>query len=459
MSRVFRLSRGVLALCAGAVLAACSQIQLTHQVAEHNRALELSGNEVILLNVVRASKGYPLYFTYLGDMQGKDAASGTLGGSLAFGNHQILKHTGSPSLQLNNGIQQFNVGNPNSDDFAASLVSPLTADVVALFLNSDWPIEHFSMLVVRRIGLGKVDYASLKENQEERCRSDENAVLCRAIEADEAQCGEPKSETVNLGKYGQTIPLAKPEQIWVFDNNPEDRCEFTWFQMAVRRLVLARPFIIKKAAEDPDKTKQGSTAAAGGGSGGGVGAPKKAAGGKGGGVASSPAQLTITHVVSQQGQDKQSQAKSSLYLRVEIKRRTGRIDLYDLPVGESVGGPVGGQGAKVGKTFFMLRSPADIITYLGRLTRLQLGPGRHRDVRVVAGKSELLSIFRISEGAIDSGAVSVMHEGQRFVVPPNSYDPRERHLSLQSLMLVNQLLAMRLKRDNLKNNTTLFVGQ
>lgn len=51
------------------------------------------------------------------------------------------------------------------------------------------------------------------------------------------------------------------------------------------------------------------------------------------------------------------------------------------------------------------------------------------------------------------------HEGQRFVVPRNSYDPKERHATLQSLMLVNQLTTMRLKRDNLKSSTTLFVGQ
>lgn len=448
MISVCRWLRPFLAVAVASVVSACSQVQFVHQVSQHNDALELSGNQIILLNAIRASKGYPYYFTYLGDMQGKDALTAEVPSTLAFGNHQVLRHTASPKVLMNNGFNSFNVSNANSDDFALSLVTPLSAAQASVLINSDWPTEHLSMLIIRRMGISKQDLAALIENQKVRCANHSSgyAVLCGLVEEAISRCGLPRAEKV---LEGMRRGLG---EVSTFNNEPEDACAFEQFQMAVRLFVLASPTITpREVATGGDKGAE---------SGGGKGGKQKQQSGKqqaiadGGGANGKQQQGVQNQVVNVNVSTREQEEKSrtKLHLRVELQRRDGTVHIAYVAIEGTRSDP--------GASYFMLRSPGDMIDFLGRLIKVQLRSDDARIAKVVENRKQLVPIFDIKQGlSLDRAAVSVSHEGTRYSVPRNTYEANERHMTMQSLMLVNQLLAMKVKRDNLKNATTLFIGQ
>ena len=432
MFSVRRVIAFAMAIAFAAVGGACSQVQLVHQVSEHNDALELSGNQVVLLNAIRASKGYPYYFTYLGDLQGKDAATATVEANAAnlttFANHQQHRFFGKPGVALNNGFSSFNVSNANSEDFALNLITPLTAFQAAVLINSDWPTEHLAMLIIRRIGLSEQDFLVLKENIESRCHNPVEALahLCSLVQADVDRCGFPPADQVYDAEKPGVV-----KRIYTFRNEPEEDCAFARFQVAVRAIVLAAPSMLQREVEK------------------GKGSASKS--GKGVTEASANrGQQNFQITVNTASEKKESEGK--LHLRVELRRRTGLVQISNLLIE--------GTRSQAGATYFVLRSPGDIIDYLGRLIKVQLRTDGARVASVLYERRQLVPILVVKRGALAGrSAVSVSHEGERFYVPTNGYDINERHMSMQSLMLVNQLLAMKLKRDNLKNATTLFIGQ
>jgi hypothetical protein len=440
MFRVQRLAAWAACVLAAIVLSGCSQVQLVHQVSEHNEALELSGNQVVLLNAIRASKGYPYYFTYLGDMQGKDAVNATIDASpqtlTTFANHQQHRYFGRPSVALNNGFSTFAVSNANSDDFAVNLITPLTADQASVLINSDWPTEHLLMLILKRIGLSEQDFLALKENFEARCHNPTEGLtqLC-ALEQDAVnRCGFPEPDAVYDSRH-----KGSAKRIYNFRNNPEEDCPFEQFQIAVRAIVLASPSMLQLSTD----SNQNKTSIAGGG---------KARGKSDEITANKGQQVFQINVNNNQSDKKDKEEKTKLHLRVELRKRSGLVQVANLLVE--------GTRSEVGATYFVLRSPGDIIDYLGRLIKVQLRDEHARMARVLYERRYPVPILLVKRGvALGRTAISVTHEGERFYVPTNSYDPAERHMSMQSLMLVNELLAMKLKRDNLKNATTLFIGQ
>lgn len=431
---VRRIGKSIVAVLAYAMLSACSQVQLVHQVSEHNDALEYSGNQVVLLNAIRASKGYPYYFTYLGDLQGKDAATATVEANAAslttFTNHQQHRFFGKPAVALNNGFSSFNVSNANSDEFALNLITPLSAAQASVLINSDWPTEHLAMLIVRRIGLSEQDFGALKENIEARCHNPVEALshLCSLVQADVARCGFPPAD--------QVFDSAKPgvvKRIYTFRNEPEEDCAFARFQVAVRAIVLAAPSMLQREVDKPKGAPAGKSAAKGT-------TEASANGGQ------QNFQITVNNAPERRESD------GKLHLRVELRRRSGLTQISNLLIE--------GTRSEAGATYFVLRSPGDIIDYLGRLIKVQLRTDGARVASVLYERRQQVPILLVKRGPVlGRAAVSVTHEGERFHVPTNSYDIGERHMSMQSLMLVNQLLAMKLKRDNLKNATTLFIGQ
>jgi len=437
MCCVHRIAVGAVAILTVLLFGGCSQVQLVHQVSEHNEALELSGNQVVLLNAIRASKGYPYYFTYLGDMQGKDAVNATVDASptalTTFANHQQHRFFGRPSVALNNGFSTFNVSNANSDEFALNLIKPLTAEQASVLVNSDWPTEHLLMLILKRIGLAEQDFELLKENIEARCHTPAEGLmqLCNLVIDAIRRCGFPEPDTVFEAEHRSVR-----KRIYNFRNNPEENCAFEQFQVAIRAIVLAAPSMLQlRATEDNER-------AAGG---------KGARGGKGGNAAASKGQQVVQINVNGQS-DRDREDRTKLHLRVELKKRTGQVQVAKMLVE--------GTRSEVGATYFVLRSPGDIIDYLGRLIKVQLRSENPHTASVLFERRHLSPILLVKRGSMPGrSAISVTHEGDRFYVPVNGYEASERHMSMQSLMLVNQLLAMKLKRDNLKNATTLFIGQ
>lgn len=123
------------------VLAGCTGGK--HMVAtarDANLALEESTNEMLLLNIIRASQQKPMYFTGLADVSMTDTAklAGTL--SLPFGRNTTSAFDFSPSFTFE-ARPGFKIQILDNKEFIRAIHAPATLDTLDFFLSLGWPAE------------------------------------------------------------------------------------------------------------------------------------------------------------------------------------------------------------------------------------------------------------------------------------------------------------------------------
>ena len=136
----------------------CATQEIRSRSISYNEAVSLSGDELLLLNAVRASKRYPLYFSTIGDLTGNESIQGSLTSSLPFsigppGNHiQLPNVTLAPNLtRVSSGISQFAVGPLNSGEFLKAIHTEVDAALFRDFLSNDWPKELIFSVMIQNI--------------------------------------------------------------------------------------------------------------------------------------------------------------------------------------------------------------------------------------------------------------------------------------------------------------------
>ena len=123
------------------VVAGCS---FSDQIAQHavayNKSVARSENEMLLLNIIRASKQRPMYFTRVSELSG--AFEGNLSTSLEvpFGQDAMEKFTSMFSLS---GASKptYSVEVLDSKEFYNGFLKPIDLDTFALFVASGWPMR------------------------------------------------------------------------------------------------------------------------------------------------------------------------------------------------------------------------------------------------------------------------------------------------------------------------------
>lgn len=140
----------VLAAAAALALGACS---FSRDIAEHsleyNRAVERFESEMILLNIVRASKNYPMFFTRLSSITGnlEGSASGAL--VAPFGGDAADIFTSTLSLS-GSSKPSFTVQVLDSQEFYEGFLTPVTEEMLEQFLAAGWPGRIVYTLLVER---------------------------------------------------------------------------------------------------------------------------------------------------------------------------------------------------------------------------------------------------------------------------------------------------------------------
>jgi hypothetical protein len=130
-----------------ALTSGCISVPRADRAAvDFNRAFATARDEVLLLNILRASERLPLQFSTMGTFQGNFGATGTLALPLA---HLIGgKVDLSPNLTLG-GLTPSGSIIPLSDaDFTKAMLQPMTPQEVRYFLNQGWDPEFVLRLVV-----------------------------------------------------------------------------------------------------------------------------------------------------------------------------------------------------------------------------------------------------------------------------------------------------------------------
>jgi hypothetical protein len=118
----------------------------------YNHQVEQVENNELLLNVVRASFGHPLYFTDFSDIHSPAPSSAGLGGNVPVA---VTGQTGVsfvPSLTVNEDFAQFGIGVLNSSDFIRGISTPVSVQTVDMFMQQhNSSVEQLLSLFVGRI--------------------------------------------------------------------------------------------------------------------------------------------------------------------------------------------------------------------------------------------------------------------------------------------------------------------
>jgi hypothetical protein len=132
-------------------LTSCTNYRLiSYQATEYNRALEQNNNEVLLLNILRASERRPLYFTALSKFSGTGVSAGASLG-IPFGGASTPSYTLSPTTTIS---PAFDVGPLDTQEFMRGFLQPVGLDLMEYYLKQGWPPNLILALFVARVRQG-----------------------------------------------------------------------------------------------------------------------------------------------------------------------------------------------------------------------------------------------------------------------------------------------------------------
>ena len=156
-----KMKQGIaLALTAAIAVSGCTSLQtpMTDFATDYNRVIADTRNEMILLNIVRASEGEPTHYSALSSVSGNLSIGASADASLSgiIDNIDAGAGTGisvrsSPSFQI---IPL------NTQDFATGILRPIEPNVVALFLSQGWNQNLLAALMVESVTCGSTTYSN-----------------------------------------------------------------------------------------------------------------------------------------------------------------------------------------------------------------------------------------------------------------------------------------------------------
>src|SRR6185369_6596142 len=144
--------------CLAMTLAGCAMLpkeRIASSTTDYNLVVEKVQNEMLLLNVVRASKRRPMYFTGFNLLRGSLSYNFQTGGiNIPFGKIGTGlngAYSIAPSVSYSTS-PSFDLSVWDTKEFTAGIMTPVTMDTVYYYLVSlGWPKEMLLHLLVERI--------------------------------------------------------------------------------------------------------------------------------------------------------------------------------------------------------------------------------------------------------------------------------------------------------------------
>lgn len=342
----------------------------------YNAGLAQSSNDVLLANVVRSAKGYPIYYSALGDYSGSTSVgtSADVSSDIIFATPDANSmHAGvTPTVSANRNA---NVSSLETQQFVQGMhtrISPQLFTFLAgsrqganLNLKIALLVESFTITAaeVDRIVSGAQDVcrgrsASLPRVHRGVCATFQDTLA-------QASCaGDPKG-----GNSGA--------QLVSFRNDPSNPCEYARFRLFTEAFMLNEPRLI------PDK--DGNTV-------------------------------------------------------VSVGFGASRTRLF---------GPKG--------TGFVLRSPNEVVGYLGEIVRERYRSGVQTKLTTAEGQS--VPIILVERG-LDGGraSVSVEVDSEKYWLPRQDLSRPQRDFSHHALAVVKDFQALNTSHSQLPSSPTIILG-
>lgn len=152
MPRIRKALLGLGIICASLSTSCVSYRSLARDSLNYNMAVEKSQNQMLLLNIVRASKKHPLYLTSISKITGSNSASFSLEASIPFSTKG--EATPGGTFEVN---PTFDVPVLDSQEFMTGFLSPVKPEILAYYWNQGWPKEMLLHLLVNKIRLRVTD--------------------------------------------------------------------------------------------------------------------------------------------------------------------------------------------------------------------------------------------------------------------------------------------------------------
>lgn len=137
---MIRLSTLFGACCVAAVTGCSFSGQIAEHAVAYNKSVAQSENEMLLLNIMRASQQQPMYFTRVSELTGALEANLSSSLEVPFGGDAMDIFTAMFSVS---GASKptYNVEVLDSKEFYNGFLKPIDFDTFSLFVASGWPIK------------------------------------------------------------------------------------------------------------------------------------------------------------------------------------------------------------------------------------------------------------------------------------------------------------------------------
>jgi hypothetical protein len=166
----------LLTACLGAGLsgwlAGCEvpRTNIATTTAQFNAVVEKAQNEMLLLNIVRASKRHPMYFTSFGALRGKMTLGvGTGPVFVPFGKVGEGADTSyaiAPSLSYTDS-PEFDVGVLDTKKFTCGIMTPVPMKTIEYYWQQGWPKEMLLHLFIARAVIDGVPVCNHPDNKDD----------------------------------------------------------------------------------------------------------------------------------------------------------------------------------------------------------------------------------------------------------------------------------------------------
>lgn len=375
------------AFLAAMVLGGCTGGRYMAATAtDTNLALEKSTNEMLLLNIIRASRQRPMYFTGLSGVSMVSSVTAGGGFSLPFGGDATNLFGFTPTFtakaQPTSTIQIL-----DNKEFMKAIHTPVKLDMLKLFLSAGWPKEVLLFMLVNGMKIKdgtkeKMLFYKGGENDPFEANITTLAVNTKIID------GKAKISLVDA-----PIP---------FGSEQYKKLMSQILELKKENLHIENVCLLKKGADAKLDTELDS----------------------------------LFPGINCRGAD-----RAKWYILVKRPAPSKLLSYGE--VGETVG--LSGDAPNSGKIKqVFLRSPQGMLYFLGRIARTftQEGYGSIgalESPRVFKRKKEEgVPLFEVSKGAAaGDAAVSVTYQGETFSIPAGP-----KHLSMMALSLISQVIAL-----------------
>jgi hypothetical protein len=460
------------------IMPSCTRVEIEDHSLQFNQAAGSLGNRVMLLNIVRAAKGYPLQFSKLTGYTGQSRLDGGINLNLPFianvvGNKpssQILQGTVTPSATFKTGVQNLQLADLNTAEIQQKLRQQVKARDFAYFRSQGWQKALVNTILIEELYIEPRLVKALREAADATCgpngsarnSSGERAMICSWRSQAISRCGDDVK---------QPRRRASPDGdlIAVYENDPRKYCRyaaFQWFFASIRVLEGVSLDVDPKVDTDECKTTWVDPRDEKGGK-------DKSKEGKGSGDATKglaesvkDGKVSVDVNVKLEKADKEDddKAKEGGSIALNIPRGLGlflRVDefhYFDSLRNEHL------CLLKEGKTPIRIgwRSPERMVRYLGDVLAVQtLGQGDGKGtIQILDEDGHLVDLLVVHKGRDLLGSTAVTVDGPEqeiFSIPVSTHGPNT-HLSLQSLALVMESFNQAVSGKNLPQPATIFLS-